>query len=175
MGSHTGKMRTLTLLGINILVGLLIAVEIYSVPEPSAGQVSVPVQPQLELPPPSPPVFSLSPLENYAEIVKRPLFNSDRRPVEVTIEGVKQSDPLTLIGIVITPEREEALFLSRTKKETVRGLIDDWVEGWKIISIESDRVTIKRDNREEEIELKRSSPPLSARGITKEPSQVNKK
>lgn len=160
MNGNFGRRRVLTLglLAANVLLVLILASELYPTNGDTAqgdaetrltgGEVSI--LPAVNLPSPS--------LENYAETVARPLFNQGRKPSQAGVdESANNDNPLVLVGIVITPELREALFLSRQDNEVVHALIGDWVEGWKLDSIEPDRVRVHRGGRTAEIILERGA------------------
>lgn len=177
MSGNFGRHNPLTLglLVVTALLVLIIVAELYPTNgNPAQGDIATQTErndvsnmsPQ-NLPPPS--------FDNYTEIVARPLFNQGRRPSDGTENGsATQDDPLHLTGIVITPERREALFLSRQNKEVVRALIGEWVEGWKVDAIEPERVTVHRDGRTAEIVLERGSSSIPAGKSQVKPGAVKK-
>lgn len=75
--------------------------------------------------------FALPPLETYAEVTARPLFNEDRKP---TPPGSQDPGPddgdngdqdpvelnVTVTGIIITPEKKVAMVVDNATKEPLR-------------------------------------------------------
>jgi hypothetical protein len=157
------KVLMLGLLAANVVLVLVIASGLYATngnPAQEGTGTAAPLADVAKMPPHNLPTPALN---NYAEIVERPLFNQGRRPSRGTEnESVTSDNPLVLVGTVITPERREALFLSRQDKAVVRALLGEWVEGWKVDSIEPDRVTVRRDERTAEILLERGSASTTA-------------
>lgn len=155
---RTGRAKTVALVAINLLLGLLIAMEIYFTLAPSADEkVKEPVQPKAELIIPPPSAIAMHPFEHYAETLERPLFSYDRRPHDGAVEDASDIELLRLLGIVITSDKTEALFLSISGKEVVHGLIGEEVEGWEIASIQADGVTLSRGGKIKEMKLERAS------------------
>jgi hypothetical protein len=154
---------TLGLLAANVLLVLILASELYSTNgDPVQGGAGIHV-PQGEVSTMAPINLPSPALENYAETVAQPLFNQGRKPSRGAEDNsVNNDNPLVLVGIVITPEMREALFLSKQDNEVIHALIGEWVEGWKVDSIEPDRVTVRRGGRTAEIELERGSPSTTA-------------
>lgn len=111
------------------------------------------------------PRFTLPPLGQYAEIVERPLFSEDRRPSEIAPHeaGPAPDVNFRLIGVVLTKEKQEALFQLTRRNEIARGGLESWIEGWMIESIEPDRVMLRRGPNATEMVLERSSPPAANR------------
>ena len=160
----TGRVLTLGLLAINLLLGLLLWME-WRADEPTMltevpGAASAPVEIEIAPPPP----FHPAALEDYEEIVARPLFNEGRQPEveEKVVSGPAPTKvPLTLVGVVITPERKEALVL-RTGREVARLTIGESVEGWTVEAIESDRITVGSRGSAVEVMLERRAPRKAA-------------
>jgi hypothetical protein len=169
------KVLTLGLLVANAALVLVIVSGLYATSgnpgQGSAGTAAPPVDiakmPPVNLPTPA--------LKNYAEIVERPLFNQGRRPSRgAENESVKTNNPLVLIGTVITPDISEALFHSQQNNGVIRARLGEWVEGWKVDSIEPDRVTVRRDERTAEIVLERGSASTTAGKNQARPAPVKK-
>lgn len=134
---------------------------------------SFPLAPTVTAAPPSAPPLELaerpemppSPSDDaIVDIVARPLFSEQRRPyvpppasVEEVVEAAKPALPLELAGVFITPTDKAALIL-------VSGRPSDWlrtgqsVEGWKIETIEQDRVQLQKGGKERELLLREDAP-----------------
>jgi hypothetical protein len=130
---------------------------------------SFPLAPTVTAAPPSAPLVELaerpapprSPGDDAVEaIAARPLFSADRRPyvppptpVEPTVVEVEKSLPLELAGTFLTATDQAALIL-------VAGKPSEWlrsgqsIEGWKIGTIEEDRVQLLKGEQERELRLR---------------------
>ncbi len=169
------KVFTLGLILANVVLALVVALELRApleIPSEEMAAAAEQRQEKVELPQAN---FLLPPLEDYAEIVERPLFIQERRPPpaqeaqvapETAIEtGAGAPPPFVLVGIVITPETKEALLLKPGQKDLIRGLIGQRFDGWKVDSIEPDRVVVSRGTGTTEIELERKSSALPKRKV----------
>jgi len=63
--------------------------------------------------------FHMAPLDTYAEVLKRPLFEADRRAHEAPHTAVSAAEPFTLRGIVILPAATYALIEEGTTSKRV--------------------------------------------------------
>ena len=121
-------------------------------------------------------------LEEYSEMINRPLFVEARRPPEVgeasTQEKMLQT-PLTLklMGVVFTPKDKTALLVDakgkykRARKNTV-------VDGWKLVEIEQDKVTLAQGEEQQELKLlkpkpKTATPARTGQAAVKKPNEGN--
>lgn len=127
-----------------------------------AGDVSAAVEPVM----PEMPANTKSPvkarsIEDYGEITSRPLFNQERRPTEITDEqdSEEEGNTLTLAGVVLTPEKQMAIIYSSKQEKAIKVPLWGWVEGWRLTSVEADKVTLHKGNRSLELELQRTSKP----------------
>jgi hypothetical protein len=105
-------------------------------------------------------------LEEFSEMINRPLFVEARRPPEVG-EGSAQErmvqTPLTLklMGVVFTPKDRTALLVDakgkykRARKNTV-------VDGWTLVEIEQDKVTLAQGEEQQELKLLKPKPKTAA-------------
>ena len=136
---------------------------------------SFPLAPTVTAAPPRAPLLELaerpepprSPGEDAVEaIAARPLFSADRRPyvpppapVEEVVAAVKPSLPLELAGTFLTATDQAALIL-------VSGKPPEWlrtgqtVEGWRIGTIEENRVLLLKGEQERELQLREDNPAL---------------
>ena len=153
------RLVTMLLLIVNVLLLSLALWEFDSImtPKQALERGSAKVNEEI----PGLPVFNfeLDSIEKYTEIAARPLFNNNRRPEARESEsGLEQQKvPLDLIGVVITPEKREGIFRKRTDNEIVRSESGDWIEGWKVESIEPDRIVMTSGSLTEEFILERKS------------------
>lgn len=96
--------------------------------------------------------------EQFAEITRRPLFYSTRRPVE-TAKGVnsiaqypRPDKKWTLTGTIVTGEYAVAIFSA--KGDQNQTLSDGMkLEGWTVDEIEVGRVSLSRQEQEISMEL----------------------
>ena len=107
---------------------------------------------------PLPSVDAPGPLEDFMEIIERPLFNKDRRPPpedaetpeEVVVTGRPQ---VQLSGIVATQGTYRA-HIRPPNGETLIVAVGDDYEGWQVAEILPDRIFLLRDGRREEFDLR---------------------
>lgn len=98
-----------------------------------------------ELPPE--PQFSMRPMEDFQVILERPIFSPSRRPplVESVEAHLMQSGvAFTLKGILIDENERIALFRTKSSDKVVRLREGDEIEGWTLVQIEADHVTLAR-------------------------------
>lgn len=117
--------------------------------DPSAlAEAAVP-----ELPPK--PQFSMRPIEDFRAVLERPIFSPTRRPPPVEEGGsVVESGgaTFTLKGILIDDQERVALFRPGRGAKIVRLGEGDRLEGWTLVRIEADRVTLERGGVEKVLE-----------------------
>lgn len=98
----------------------------------------------------------------YVEIVRRPIFSPNRRPVaegETTLQTVAFELNLKLIGIIISAGQPIAIVAPNNSSEFVRLTEGDSYQGWIVAGIEPQRVTLRRDAAVEYLELNYDQPP----------------
>jgi hypothetical protein len=108
------------------------------------------------------PQFSMPRVETFAAIVERPIFSPTRRPppeAEVTLDDAFSNLDLLLVGVVISADERIAIVLPKNHTDVVRLGVGDLFQGWVVHAIEADRVTFRRDDLEEQIELTYDRPP----------------
>ena len=107
--------------------------------------------------------FTLPPLEQFSEIVARPLFSQTRLPpseTEDTVADDAQPLPirpdfnLILAGVVISAEGRMALLQRPTSTDLIRALLGQEIDGWQVELIEADRVTLRHGETVEVVTLK---------------------
>lgn len=94
--------------------------------------------------------FQLPALDEYAEVTARPLFNEDRRPdpEEEGGEGEPEQEqlagleppPVTLSGVIITPETRVAMLEHNRRNEQLALEQGDTLDGWTLESVEERRI-----------------------------------
>jgi len=106
------------------------------------------------------------PEESYVDLVARPLFIKDRRPVaepnQETAQGAaskSESFDWQLNGIYSTKKTVSALFgrpKSKLVKDHTRKItVGDDIDGWKLTEIKNDRVVLKQGSTEKELLLRK--------------------
>lgn len=99
--------------------------------------------------------FALPGFESFDEVIQRPLFNDDRRPLEPQVTetpnptdeppgGVAAELNVAVTGIIITPQQKLAMVTNNVSKEFLRlkeGMsLDGEQSGWTLRSIEPRRL-----------------------------------
>lgn len=120
-------------------------------------------------------ISQLEPLAKFAVIKQHPLFNKDRKPVDVIgagagagagssdaqlAEAEAANNPLDaeLTGVVITQKQRIAIFWDQTAKTTIRVFQGNRLEGelssWTLVKVEARKVVLKnRQGKKAELEL----------------------
>lgn len=158
-----GRMRVLSigrligslLLVLNLVLLLAIVWLWRNAPQVVSNQEAPDVQaPPLALP--ASPLRSLS-LDQYKEVLERPLFWSERRAQATTspVDAVTQGQPLAflLIGVVTSPQSGYALLGKPGGTEVIKAQPGDVVEGWVLESMTSDSVSLNRSGERQRILL----------------------
>lgn len=98
-------------------------------------------------------------IDDYKAILNRPLFNKERRPVEITDSESTAEDEkaFNLVGIVLTPEQQVAIIYSKKQEKPQKVALWDWIEGWRLISVEANSVMLRKGTRSIELALQRAS------------------
>lgn len=90
------------------------------------------------------PVTPLGPLETYAAVTERPLFNQSRRPPSIA-DGIAQPSvqgSLSVAGIVISGRERIAFIRQGNDRKLTRMQEGQAIGDWTIRSISTDRVTL---------------------------------
>lgn len=157
---------TLELLALNALLALGLWLELRS---PSAANLTPQPAPAaadttVEAPTSPTALIALRPRAAYEEIVARPLFHDDRRPIEPpeapsppTAAPVAAPVNFTLVGTVVTAQTTAALFLKPLAREVVQARVGEQVDGWTVESIAPDRVVLESGSATTELVLDRTS------------------
>ncbi len=104
--------------------------------------------------------FRMPPQQRFSELVERPPFTQSRRPPEVSAEPVtrreapRQDLKLTLIGVILQPDRQYALVQRPGRKEAQRVAKGEKIDGWQVEGILPDRVVLSQAKKVVELELK---------------------
>ncbi len=104
--------------------------------------------PEKIAPAPERAVPPTTPIEAFSETLARPLFHASRKPAPklatATPEAPAADSPvLMLVGVVIVPEGRSALIRMPNSAELVEVSVGERIEGWRLESIETDRIVLK--------------------------------
>jgi len=119
---------------------------------------------------------SLPSLEQYAEMIQRPLFMEGRRPPPEEEQPAADEAPaeqlplnLKLMGVVFTPKEKTALFVDeKGKYRRVRR--NNLVDGWKLQEVREDRVVMTQGSDQKELPLLKPKPKVPPPAGQKPPS-----
>jgi hypothetical protein len=108
--------------------------------------------PTVSLPAP----FVPPPLAEFGVIDERPLFVADRRPFREPVDAppprARPRPPdATLVGIILDGGRKVAI--ARAGGKAITLIPGAELNGWKVVSIESDRIALKAEDEVHEIKL----------------------
>lgn len=119
--------------------------------------------------------LTLGPIEQFQDVVQRPLFASTRRPppppspVEPEPIVVAEPEPVeereyTLVGVMVTPDATTAL-LRNDLGSISRVRVGEKVDDWQLEEVNDDNVVLRQGNRVKDIPLLRnqSTPATSPR------------
>ena len=116
------------------------------------------------------PRFSLPVLEEFSEMVGRPLFVQSRRPVDVAeaqgdasvppARSTTQNNPndYRLTGVVIAEGEAVALLQGRSEETVTRLRVGETLDAWSVREIHPDRVLLVDGREKREIVLWRFEP-----------------
>lgn len=110
--------------------------------QPASLPVADAARPVPVMPPPPHPAASPSHGQFFSEILARPLFAPDRRPVA----GVAAADPTLprLAGVISTPEGIIAIFQPENGGKPVLVHSGEQVAGWDVEGIAGQQVTLRK-------------------------------
>lgn len=102
------------------------------------------------------------PIEDYDEVLVRPLFVEGRTPPEASAQVDERAVPdleglakfWRLEGLVLTPETRVALVRSKRDRKLLRLSEGDAFEGWEVVEFATERILLKKGEKAEELELK---------------------
>lgn len=124
---------------------------------PAGATGSVPAGgPQRALP-------GLPPLDEFAEVAERTLFNPTRRPIEppeVDKAQIVKPSLFTLIGILISDGERMALIRRGRAADYLQVREGEEIDGWRVERIAPDRIVIRKGDTQEDVVLKDRTEPL---------------
>ncbi len=156
----SGWFASTLLMGVCLTLAAFVTVQVQmEVPEPaswtSGETASLAVLPaQLN--------YAMAPVEDFSLILERPLFSPTRRPPAegaVTPEISESELQVTLVGVIISSEEQIAIVRLKDVTRFARLSVGDSFQGWILDSIEPSRITFRRGDIEEHIELTYDVPP----------------
>ncbi len=127
-------------------------------PAPAGGNAGTPPLAAL----PAQPYYAMAPLEDYSTILERPLFSPTRRPPAqgvISVAAPESQLQVTLVGVIISSEEQIAIVRLKDTSRFVRLSVGDSFQGWILDAIEPSRITFRRGDDEEHIELTYDVPP----------------
>lgn len=121
--------------------------------------------------------FELPALDDYEQMAERPLFMENRRPGADIAETSAPPPPpptpmnLKLMGIVSTPRGKTALLVDG-KGKYKRLKSQDALDGWVLVELGADKVTMQQGDKREDLPLLKKRPkPPSPPGAPPPPGQ----
>ena len=127
-----------------------IAIDADAAPPPPAAAVADAPEALTELPP----------IDSFAETVARPLFMATRRPpepeeIEIEAEAAAgaQRNLFNLLGVVISSDERVALVTRRRGGDFLRLVVGQRVDGWLVVAIEPDTMTLSQGDATEVLKL----------------------
>lgn len=108
--------------------------------------------------------FELPSRSEYAEVTARPLFNEDRRPAEqsdmeqpdealVAEQSPAELPPVSLTGVIITPEQRIAMLQNTKNREYVTLKEGEPLEGWTLEEVSRRRIVFSTGAERQVVEL----------------------
>ncbi len=153
-----------------IIVLLILLVILYSlfaltgrIETPEAELIDSAKQGAIDLDPPQLKPVLLN-LEQYVDLVERPLFVEGRRPVieteeEDSEEDIGQLDDWILVGIFTNVGDKYALFTQKGQgKNHLKKMVGEDVAGWEITDINLQQVVLKKGLQNKTVQLRKPKP-----------------
>ena len=162
--SRNRSILTAGLAAFCVALGVLILVQLAA---SDAAEVIGSVSPAKSKPlaaKPARPPFAIPPLEALTETTRRPLFRSDRRPAPAAPEPIitqenapepaalEKSDAV-LVGTVVSDAHRRALVRLSGKPELTWVAEGERIDGWQVLVILPDRVTLSLDGEADHLWL----------------------
>ncbi len=149
-----------------------IAIDADAAPTPPAAAVVDTPEALTELPP----------IDVFSETVARPLFMATRRPPEPeevesvaeTVAGIERN-LFNLLGVVISEDERVALVTRRRGGDFLRLVVGQRIDGWLVVTIKPDSMTLSRDDETEVLKLTDAPRPKRKKRRTKkqpEPAEL---
>ncbi len=152
-----------------LLIALCLALGYHVWRTLEAGPIAIdadaaPPQPAPIVAAPPETIAELPRIEEFAETVARPLFMATRRPPEpeqvvVAPATGAQRNLFNLLGIVISADERVALVTRRRGGDFLRLVVGQRVDGWLVVAIEPDSMTLSQGDATEVLKLTDASRP----------------
>ncbi len=157
----SGWLASAFLLGVCLALAALVYAQVQmEAPGPAPAGAGGETPPLAALP--APPSYAMAPVEDFSTILERPLFSPTRRPPAEGVAAAAAPEPalqVTLVGVIISSEEQIAIVRLKDAGRFARLSVGDSFQGWVLDSIEPSRVTFRRGDLEEHIELTYDVPP----------------
>ena len=157
----SGWLASTLLLGFCLALAAFVYVQVQrEAPEPAPSGRGDATPPLAALP--DQPSYTMAPVEEFAAIQERPLFSPTRRPPVQGAAAAAAPEPelqVTLVGVIISSEEQIAIVRLKDAGRFARLSVGDSFQGWILDSIEPSRITFRRGDVEEQIELTYDVPP----------------
>ena len=156
----SGWLAATLLLGVCLALAAFVTIQVLTEapgPAPSGGGETPPLAAL-----PAQPSYAMAPVEDFSEIRERPLFSPTRRPPAQGVVATAAPEPelqVTLVGVIMFSEEQIAIVRLKDTSRLARLSVGDSIQGWILDSIEPSRVTFRRGDVEEHIELTYDVPP----------------
>jgi general secretion pathway protein N len=92
-----------------------------------------------------PALYTAPPVELFADIDARPLFSSQRKPLQDMTQAngaAAATSDFTLVGVIMGGARAVALLRSKSSSATLSAAVGDLVNGWRLTRIDATTVTL---------------------------------
>ena len=160
--SRGGRRPSALLIGLCLILGGVIYLELSFGPSHPAASPIAPGPPEPAVLLVADPGFTMKPLDDFSEIAQRPLFIPSRRPLPPDTEpprpGPRKAERhrFTLKGVVIVgDERMAVLVNQRRRSRTVLRVVEgQQIDGWLVEAIMPDRVVLRQGETREEVALR---------------------
>ena len=156
----SGWLASTLLLGLCLVLAAFVYLQLQREapgPAPSGGGATPPLAAL-----PAQPSYAMAPVEDFSSILERPLFSPTRRPPAQGVVSAAAPEPelqVTLVGVIISSEEQIAIVRLKDAGRFARLSVGDSFQGWILASIEPSRITFRRGDVEEHVELSYDVPP----------------
>ena len=160
--SRGGRRPSTLLIGLCLILGGVIYLELSVGPSHPAASPIAPDPPEPAVLPVADPGFTMKPLDDFSEIARRPLFIPSRRPLPPDTEAPRpgprkaERHRFILKGVVIVgDERMAVLVIQQRRSRTVLRVVEgQQIDGWLVEAILADRVVLRQGETREEVVLR---------------------
>lgn len=120
-------------------------------------------------------VFSLPPMQTFASINARLIFNPQRQPATMDVSKVGSMSgtslpSMSLFGTLIERHTRIAFLKSPASPFATSARVGDLIEGWTVSSIVADRVILTNNAHRLEISLNSAKPPATPQATAPGPT-----